>query len=79
MEYPLSDKIKTTGNITLLEGDYRSPILNDYFVNITAGLEIAEIGQNLTRTNKSCDPVDVTIDMYKSLCKITGLGQESQA
>ena len=42
-------------------------ILNDYFANITAGLEIAEIGKNLTKIKKSCDPVDVAIDTYKSI------------
>ena len=53
----VSDKIQTPGNITLLEGDGLisddrkiAKILDDYFVNITAGLEIAEIGQNLTTT-----------------------------
>ena len=73
MKHSFSDKIQAPGNITLLEGDKLisddekiAKILNCYFVTITAGFEIAEIEQNLTTTDESCDPVDVAIDMYKS-------------
>ena len=55
----------------LIEG-FKPPLRYDQnrhggeFVNITAELEIAEIEKNLTKISKSCDPVDVAIDMYKS-------------
>ena len=52
---------------------------NDYFLNITAGLDIAEIEKNLTKTNKSCDPVDVAIDMYKSHRSIKLIQQTIEA
>ena len=71
-ETSFSDKFQTPGNITLLEGDELisddekiAKILNDYFVDVTAGWKIAEVEQNLTKTNESCDPVDVAIEMYK--------------
>ena len=45
-----SDKIQNPGNIAVLEGDELvsddgkiAKVLNDYFVNITAGLEISEM------------------------------------
>ena len=68
------DKIQTPSNITPLEGDELvsddekiAKILNDYCVNITARLEIPEIEKNLRKTNKSCDLVDVAIDMYRAI------------
>ena len=72
--------------ITLLEDDELvsddekiSKILNDSFVNITAGLTIAEIEKNLTKINKSCHPVDVAIDMYKSHPSIKLIKQNIEA
>ena len=53
-----SDKIQTSGSITLLEGeelisDHKKvvEILNDYFVRIAASLEISEVEDNLIETN----------------------------
>ena len=56
-----SDKIQTPGNTTLLEGDALvsgdrrvAEILNNYFINITASLEISEEEQNFTKqTNQA--------------------------
>ena len=66
-----SDKIQP--NITLLEGDELvsddkrvAENLNDYFVNITASLEISEVEQNFTKTNKSSEPAVIALDTYKS-------------
>ena len=68
----LSDKIQTPGSITLLEGEELisddkkvAEILNDYFVNITASLEISEVEENLIETNEFRDPIDVAVNMYK--------------
>ena len=68
-----SDKFQTPGNITLLEddelvsGDEKiAKIIKDYFVNITAEVDIAEIEKHLIKINKSSEPVDVAIDMNKS-------------
>ena len=67
-----SDKIQTLGSITLLEGDELvsedkkvAEILNDYFVNITASLEISEIEENLIKTNELSDPINIAVNMYK--------------
>ena len=50
-----------------------------FLCNITAELEIAEIEKNLTKINKSCDPVDVAIDMYKSNPSIKLIKQKIKA
>ena len=59
MKPMFSDKIQNPGNITVLE-DYElvsddekiSKILNDYFVNVTAALEIAQIEKTNKNKNK---------------------------
>ena len=67
-----SDKIQTPGSITLLEGDELvsedkkvAEILNDYFVKITARLEISEVEENLIKTNELSDPINIAVNMYK--------------
>ena len=40
-------------------------ILHDYFVIITASLEISEVEENLTKTDKIWDPVDIAVNAYK--------------
>ena len=40
-------------------------ILNDYFVNITASLEISEVEENLIKTNELSDPTDIDVNMHK--------------
>ena len=66
------DKIQTLGSITLLEGDELvaddkkvAEILNEYFVNITASLEISGVEENLVKTDELRDPVDIAVNMYK--------------
>ena len=67
-----SDKIQTPGSITLLKGDEQvsddkkvAEILNEYFVNITASLEISGVEENLVKTNEVSDPIDIDVNMYK--------------
>ena len=67
-----SDKIQTPGSITLLEGDELvsddkkvAEILNGYFVNITASVEISGVEENLVKTNEVSDPIDIDVNMYK--------------
>ena len=66
-----SDKIETTGSITLPEGNELvsdkevAELLNDYFVNITASLEISEVEENFTKTNEIRDPIDIAVNAYK--------------
>ena len=40
-------------------------ILNEYFVNITASLEISGVEENLVKTDELRDPVDIAVNMYK--------------
>ena len=40
-------------------------ILNEFFVNITASLEISGVEENLVKTNGLRDPVDIAVNMYK--------------
>ena len=67
-----SDKIQIPGSITLIDGyelvsdDKKvAEILNDYFVIITASLEISEVEENLTKTNELRDPLDIAVNAYK--------------
>ena len=66
-----SGRIQTPGSINLLEGeglisDDRkvAEILNDYFVDITASLEISEVEENLMEANEFRDPIGVAVNMY---------------
>ena len=56
----------------MLEGDELvaddkkvAEILNEYFVNITASLEISRVEENLVKTDELRDPVDIAVNMYK--------------
>ena len=40
-------------------------MLNDYFVNITASLEISDLGETLIKTSELHDPTDDAVNMYK--------------
>ena len=67
-----SDTIQTPGKIALSEGvelisDDKNVAekLNNYFVNITASLELSEVMENLIELGKLLDPTDIAINMYK--------------
>ena len=67
-----SDKIQSPGSIPLLEGDELvsdgkkfAEILNEYFVNITASLEISGVEESLVKTNEVREPIDIAVNMYK--------------
>ena len=67
-----SDKIRTPGSITLLESEELisddkqvAEVLNDYFINITASLEISEVEENLMDTNEFRDPIGVAVNTHK--------------
>ena len=40
-------------------------ILNDFFVNITASIDISEVEENLTKTNEIRNPIDIAVNAYK--------------
>ena len=42
-------------------------ILNDYFVNIIASLEISEVEENLIETNKFRDRIDVAVNCTNAI------------
>ena len=66
-----SGRVQTSSSVTLLENDKVvsddravADIFNDYFVNITGSLDIADADSNLLSTDGIDDPVDIAVRKY---------------
>ena len=66
-----SGRVQTSSSVTLLENDKVvsndravADIFNDYFVNITGSLDIADADLNLLSTDGIDDPVDIAVRKY---------------